>query len=226
MWNLIPLTMSAGHEHDHHGHDHSGDHHKDMLVLTARKPKKLKAIDADTLIHVKSIEEGSFAIASSKKQLNALMRSDVDVVYDDQKGKLYHNANGEAKGWGKRRFGGLIARIKSKSTLIVDQFEGLSAFDLDGVTGVGQHGHGDHNHDTEDQDVELQTMFSSRSAATAAAKNFSCKGAHQHGDMWMPCNNMADMVMPTLGSASDSHSEHDHSNHNHSGNGDESHQIV
>jgi hypothetical protein len=52
---------------------------------------------------VEGTDGGSFAIASNKKGLKALMRSDAAVVYDEKKGKLYLNDNGTAKGWVPRR---------------------------------------------------------------------------------------------------------------------------
>jgi hypothetical protein len=30
-------------------------------------------------------------------------------------------------------------------------------------------------------------MFATKAEAEAAAKHFNCKGAHQMGNMWMPC---------------------------------------
>ena len=33
----------------------------------------------------------------------------------------------------------------------------------------------------------MKTMFSTRAEAEAAAVNFDCEGAHQMGNMWMPC---------------------------------------
>ena len=110
------------------------------------------SLDADALIHVDGIEDGSFAIASSKKELKQLMKSDADVVYDEKKGKLYLNANGEEKGWGKKKVGGLIARFKGKPELSAEQFEGMEAFDA--VTGDHDHEHRhDHEHgvDTKEQ---------------------------------------------------------------------------
>ena len=92
----------AHHDHDHHGHDHG----EEVLEFSAKKPSKLKTVDADALIHVDGVEAGSFAVASSKKELKQLMKSDADVVYDKKKGKLYLNANGEEKGWGKKKVGG------------------------------------------------------------------------------------------------------------------------
>ena len=67
------------------------------------------------------------------------MKSDAAVVYDEKKGKLYLNENGEEKGWGKKKVGGLIARFKGKPELSVEQFEGMQAFDA--VTGDHDHEH-------------------------------------------------------------------------------------
>ena len=227
-------TMAGDHEHDHHGHYHHGhdhhghghDDHGEMLVLSARKPSRIKKIAPDALFHVDGIETGSFAIANSKKQLRSLMRSAVDVVYDQKKGKLYLNSNGEAKGWGKRKVGGLIAKLKSKPSLTDEQFEGLDAFESDALTGLDPHHQNHGDHDNKAPDSEMETLFSTRSEARAAAKNFGCKGAHQHGEMWMPCNNMADMAMPTVDHSDHDHSGHDHSGHDHAGHGEDSHRIV
>ena len=70
------------------------------------------------------------------------MKSGADVVYDEKKGKLYLNANGEEKGWGKKKVGGLIAKFKGKPELSADHFDGLSAHS-DAVTGVGGNKGGD-----------------------------------------------------------------------------------
>ena len=135
--------MGKGHDHDHHDHDHDHDHDEEVLEFSAKKPSKLKSFDADALIHVDGIEDGSFAVASSKKELKALMKSDADVVYDEKKGKLYLNDNGTAKGWGKKKVGGLLATFKGKPDLTADHFEGLSAHKGDAITGGGGSNGGD-----------------------------------------------------------------------------------
>jgi len=111
-----------------------------MLEFNARKPSKVKAVDPDASYSVEGTEGGSFAIASSKKELKALMKSDADVVYDESKGKLYLNDNGAAKGWGAKKAGGLIAKFKGKPELSADNFEGLSAHKGDAITGGGSKG--------------------------------------------------------------------------------------
>jgi hypothetical protein len=110
---------------------------------------------------VEGVDAGSFAIASSKKELKQLMTSDADVVYDEKKGKLYLNDNGTAKGWGAKKVGGLIAKFKSKPELSAEQFDGLSAHS-DAVTGSGSKGQGD----TKDQIASYrETLSDSEEAA-------------------------------------------------------------
>ena len=108
-----------------------------MLEFNAKKPSKVKAVDSDASYSVKGADGGSFAIASSKKELKQLMKSDAEVVYDEKKGKLFLNENGTAKGWGKKKVGGLLATFKGKPELSADNFEGLSAHKGDAITGGG-----------------------------------------------------------------------------------------
>ena len=127
-----------------------------MAAFTAKKVSKVKGFDADASYSVEGVDAGSFAIASSKKELKQLMTSDADVVYDEKKGKLYLNDNGTAKGWGAKKVGGLIAKFKSKPELSADQFDGLSAHS-DAVTGGGGNkGQGD----TKDQIASYRETLS------------------------------------------------------------------
>ena len=80
---------------------------------------------------------GTFAIASSKRELKQLMKSDADVVYDERKGKLFLNDNGSKKGWGAKKVGGLVAKFKGKPELSADNFDGLSTHESDAITGEG-----------------------------------------------------------------------------------------
>ena len=132
-----------------------------MPDFNAKKVSKVKAVDPDASYSVEGTEGGSFAIASSKKELKQLMKSDAAVVYDEKKGKLYLNENGTAKGWGAKKVGGLIAKFKGKPELSADYFDGLSAarddfFDTD-------HGHGDvlkGQGDTKDQIASYRETLS------------------------------------------------------------------
>ena len=112
------------------------------LELPIGKVSKVKDHHGDAIYSVDELGgfEGSFAIASSKKELKALMKSDADVVYDESKGKLYLNDNGTAKGWGAKKVGGLIAKFKGKPELTADHFDGLSAHKGDAITGGGSKG--------------------------------------------------------------------------------------
>ncbi|AII42183.1 hypothetical protein KR100_02030 [Synechococcus sp. KORDI-100] len=50
---------------------------------------------------------------------------------------MYLNANGEEKGWGKKKVGGLVAKIKNKPELNACDFVGLRTHKSDIITGVG-----------------------------------------------------------------------------------------
>ena len=102
------------------------------LELPIGKVSKVKDHHADAIYSVDELGafDGSFAIASTKKELKALMKSDADVVYDESKGKLFLNDNGTAKGWGAKKVGGLLAEFKSKPELTADHFNGLSALQI------------------------------------------------------------------------------------------------
>ena len=108
-----------------------------MLEFNAKKPSKVKAVAPDASYSVEGTDGGSFAIASSKKELKALMKSDAEVVYDKSKGKLYLNDNATEPGWGAKKVGGLLAKFKGKPELTADNFEGLSAHKGDAITGGG-----------------------------------------------------------------------------------------
>ena len=105
-----------------------------MAEFTAKKVTKVDAGGLDGIdgevFSVEGAEGGTFAIASSKKELKALMKSDADVVYDAKKGKLFLNENGTSKGWGAKKVGGLLAEFKSKPELTADHFNGLSALQI------------------------------------------------------------------------------------------------
>ena len=198
------------HDHDHHDHDHGQEHKGKALTFTAKKPRKVRQHQSDASYSVEGMTEGHFAVASSKKHLKQLMKSEADMVYDQKKGNLYLNSNGEMNGWGKKKVGGLVARFKGKPELKAGHFEGMKLFDSDELTG---HTDGDGG------DTPMKTMFPSRKAAQKAAKNFGCKGAHQMGDSWMPCKDHGAMMIEEEKHSGHDHSGHDHdySGHDHSG---------
>ena len=109
-----------------------------MTEFNAQKVTKVSkgaAADPDASFSVEGTDGGTFAIASSKKELKQLMKSDADVVYDERKGKLFLNDNGTAKGWGAKKVGGLVAKFKGKPELSADLFDQLTAHGGDAITG-------------------------------------------------------------------------------------------
>ena len=109
-----------------------------MSEFNAQKVTKVAkgiAVEPDASFSVEGIDAGTFAIASSKKKLKQLMKSDADVVYDERKGKLFLNDNGTKKGWGAKKVGGLVAKFKGKPELTAEYFDGLTTHESDAITG-------------------------------------------------------------------------------------------
>ena len=76
-----------------------------MAEFNAKKVTKVDAGVIDgvdgAVFSVEGADGGSFAIASSKKELKQLMKSDVDVVYDAKKGKATPQCQRHRYGLGK-----------------------------------------------------------------------------------------------------------------------------
>ena len=142
--------------------------------------------DGETVFSVKGTDEGSFAIASSKKELKQLMKSDAEVVYDEKKGKLYLNDNGTKKGWGKKKVGGLLAKFKGKPELSADHFEGLSTHKSDLITDGGGKSKGDTQEqiasyrdtlsDSEEADLFVDFTLEPKKALKRAVKDAKKEG--------------------------------------------------
>ena len=77
----------------------------DRLVLGA---KRFKGMDS----------EPGFVVAETKKEVKELSRNDVDLIYWDQKGYLYFDANDDLQGFGRK--GGLFAILQSAPALAAD----------------------------------------------------------------------------------------------------------
>ena len=105
------------------------------LMSHPHQVSTIKGFNPDDTFSLEGIDDGTFAIASSKKELKQLMKSDADVVYDERKGKLFLNDNGTAKGWGAKQVGGLVAKFKGKPELSADLFNELTAHGGDDITG-------------------------------------------------------------------------------------------
>ena len=50
------------------------------------------------------------------------------MVYEERKGKLYLNGNGEGKGWGSKAIGGLIAKVKGKPQISAADLTGFDRY--------------------------------------------------------------------------------------------------
>ena len=74
------------------------------------------------------VRDATFSVASTKKELKELKKSDADIVYDERKGKLYLNGNGEGKGWGSKAMGGMIAKVKGKPQVTADDVTGFDRY--------------------------------------------------------------------------------------------------
>ena len=64
----------------------------------------------------------SFASTKSKKKLNQFSRQDFDFVYFEKKGLLYFDGNHSDKDWGDSKEGGLVAILKGKPEVSMDDF--------------------------------------------------------------------------------------------------------
>ena len=66
--------------------------------------------------------EINFASTKKKKELKLLSKQDYDFVYFEKKGRLYYDGNGAEKNWGNKDEGGLVAVLKGKPELTVNDF--------------------------------------------------------------------------------------------------------
>ena len=107
------------------------------MAFEFKLPKRLPSWLQDVHTHGDEIEvhldadlgeDATFAVASTKKELKQLKKSDADIVYDERKGKLYLNGNGEAKGWGSKAIGGLIAKVKGKPQVSANDVTGFDRY--------------------------------------------------------------------------------------------------
>ena len=107
------------------------------MAFEFKLPKRLPQWLQDVHTHGEEIEvhldadlgeDATFAVASTKKDLKQLKKSGADIVYDERKGKLYLNGNGEKKGWGSKAIGGLIAKVKGKPQVSANDVTGFDRF--------------------------------------------------------------------------------------------------
>ena len=87
------------------------------------KIKDFDAEEGDSVLVDKDVfglgNKVKLKVVSGKKQSKKAAKSKKDFVYDDKKGLLYFNENGEEKGWGD---GGLFAKLQGAPELDVSDF--------------------------------------------------------------------------------------------------------
>lgn len=67
-------------------------------------------------------EDLSFVSTNKKKELRLLSKQNFDFVYFEKKGRLFYDGNGTEKNWGNINEGGLVAVLKGRPELTVDDF--------------------------------------------------------------------------------------------------------
>ena len=77
---------------------------------------------------MRALERTPRSLLHPPNKLKELQKSGADIVYDKRKSKLYLNGNGEAKGWGSKAIGGLIAKVKGQPQLDADDVTGFDRF--------------------------------------------------------------------------------------------------
>ena len=74
-------------------------------------------ISAEAFSLLDDAEDIRLISAETKKQLKALSKTDIEIVYYEKNGRLFFNGNGVEKGWGDENEGGLFAILKGKPEL-------------------------------------------------------------------------------------------------------------
>ena len=69
---------------------------------------------------LKDVSNISFASTKSQKVLKQFSKEDYNFVYFEKKGRLYFDGNGAEKNWGNSDEGGLVATLKGKPGLTVE----------------------------------------------------------------------------------------------------------
>ena len=80
------------------------------------------AVSAVAFPGLEGVSNISFASTNSTKKLRKLSKEDIDFVYFEKKGQLYFDGNGSNKNWGDSEEGGLVAILKGKPEVSMDDF--------------------------------------------------------------------------------------------------------
>ena len=78
------------------------------------------AVGPNAFPSLQGVSDISFASTRSKKEFKQLSKEDYDFVYFEKKGRIYFDGNGAEKNWGNSDEGGLVAILKGKPELTVE----------------------------------------------------------------------------------------------------------
>ena len=78
------------------------------------------AVGPNAFPSLQGVSDISFASTKSKKKFKQMSKEDYDFVYFEKKGRLYFDGNGAEKNWGNSDEGGLVAILKGKPELTVE----------------------------------------------------------------------------------------------------------
>ena len=78
------------------------------------------AVSPDAFPALRGVSGISFASTRSKKEFKQMSKEDYDFVYFEKRGRLYFDGNGAEKNWGNSDEGGLVAILKGKPELTVE----------------------------------------------------------------------------------------------------------
>ena len=109
------------------------------------------------------------------------MTFDVDIVYDESKGKVLLNDNGTAQGWCKWKVSGMIAKFREKPKLTADHFESLSAHTGSDTSAGGSKSSGRKDDDTKKQIATYrETLTNSEQANYQVGYTLKLKRTPKH----------------------------------------------
>ena len=98
----------------------------DLIIGFDRDKGDQIVLDADIYSALPSPKAVRFERASSRKALKQLAQNDIDLIYFEDKGQLYLNANGSDLGFGDKQDGGLLAVLKGGPSLTLGEIDILS----------------------------------------------------------------------------------------------------
>ena len=78
------------------------------------------AVSPNAFPALQGLSDISFESTKSTKELKQLSKEDYDFVYFEKKGRLFFDGNGSDKKWGNADEGGLVAILRGKPKLSIE----------------------------------------------------------------------------------------------------------